>query len=193
MASPLAWAVALLAFGMLIVIVEMFLPSGGVLAVIATSAVVASIVMAFRHSSEAGVGFMAIAVLGTPLLLALGFKIWPRTPLGRRILLDVPTGDDVLPDPGMRKQLRELVGRIGTVKSLMLPGGPVMVEGVSYDALSEGTAVQPGQRVKVIEIRGTRIVVRPTDEDLPPESLDPNDPLNVTIDKLGLEPFDRLQ
>ena len=193
MASPLAWAVALLAFGMLIVIVEMFLPSGGVLAVIATSAVVASIVMSFRHSSEAGVGFMAIAVLGTPLLLALGFKIWPRTPLGRRILLDVPTGDDVLPDPGMRKQLRELVGRIGTVKSLMLPGGPVMVEGVSYDALSEGTAVQPGQRVKVIEIRGTRIVVRPTDEDLPPESLDPNDPLNVTIDKLGLEPFDRLQ
>lgn len=193
MASPLAWAIALLAFGMLIVIVEMFLPSGGVLAVIATSAVVASIVMAFRHSSEAGVGFMAVAVLGTPLLLALGFKLWPRTPLGKRILLDVPTGDDVLPDPDLRKQLRELVGRIGAAKSLMLPGGPVVVDGATYDALSEGTAVQPGQRVKVIEVRGTRIVVRPTDEDLPPESLDPNDPLNVTIDKLGLEPFDRLQ
>ncbi|MGC3970039.1 MAG: NfeD family protein [Pirellulales bacterium] len=192
--SMLAWAVALLAFGLVIVIVEMFVPSGGVLAVISAASLVASIVMAFKHSSEAGVGFMAIAVLGTPLLLILGFKYWPRTPLGRRILLDVPTGDDVLPDVALRRQLKELVGKIGTAKSLMLPSGPVVIAGVTYDALSEGTAVQAGERVKVIEIRGTRIVVRPTDEDLPHQTaLDPNDPLNVTIDKLGLEPFERLQ
>jgi membrane-bound ClpP family serine protease len=191
--SLLAWAVVLMALGLVIVIVEMFLPSGGVLAVISAASIVASIVMAFKHSSEAGLGFMTLAVLGTPLLLVLGFKFWPRTPLGRRILLDVPTGDDVLPDVELRRQLKELVGRIGTAKTLMLPSGPVVIGNVTYDALSEGTAVQAGERVKVVEIRGTRIVVRPTDEDLPQQAtLDPNDPLNIPIDKLGLEPFERL-
>lgn len=191
--SPLAWAALLLAFGLVIMLIEMFVPSGGVLAVISVVAVAASVVMAFRSSSEAGVGFMALSILGTPAVLAIGFKIWPRTPLGRRILLDVPNGDDVLPDPALRKQLKLLVGQIGTAKTLMLPGGPVLVDGEIYDALSEGVAVQPGERVKVIEVRGTRIVVRPTKDEPPPPPNDPSDPLNVTIDKLGLDPFDPLK
>lgn len=192
--SPLGWAALLLTFGLIIMLVEMFVPSGGVLAFISAISVIASIFMAFRSSSEAGVGFMALAVVGTPVVLAIGFKLWPRTPLGKRILLDVPSGDDVLPDIELRKRLKELVGHIGTAKALMLPGGPVQVEGHMYDALSEGVAVQPGERVKVVEVRGTRIVVRPTkDEPAPAASIDVDDPLNVTIDKLGLDPFDPLK
>lgn len=190
MLTPLAWAACLLAFGLLIVLVEMFVPSGGVLAFIAATSVIASIVMAFRHSAAAGLGFMTIAVIGTPILIALGFKFWPRTPLGRRILLDVPTGDDAVPDADLRKQRHLLVGKIGKAKADMLPGGPVMVDGKIYDAMSEGDAIDDGTLVKVVEVRGTRLVVRRTDEQLPTVQGDPNDPLNRPIESLGLDPFE---
>lgn len=187
--SPLYWAILLLVFGLGLIVLEMFVPSGGVIGFISLAAVVTSIIMAFRYSEYTGIGFMAAAVLGTPLLVALLFKWWPNTPLGRRILLNVPNGDDVLPDADLRKTMKALVGKIGTAKAMMLPGGPVVVEGHAYDAVSEGMAIQSGDPVQVVEVRGTRIVVRPAD----PASLkprDPDDPLNQSIDKLGLDPYD---
>lgn len=187
--SPLYWAVLLMAFGLGLIVLEMFLPSGGVIGFISLTAVVTSIIMAFRYSEYTGVGFMAAAVLGTPLLLALLFKWWPSTPLGRRILLSAPDPDDVLPDPDLRKQMKGLVGKLGTAKTMMLPGGPIVVEGHVYDALSEGTAIQAGQAVQVVEVRGTRLVVRPADERTAPPRK-PDDPLSQTIDKLGLDPYD---
>jgi len=176
-------------FGLLLMIVEMFVPSGGVIGFISLAAIVTSIVMAFRSSEYYGLGFMTAAVLGMPLFLALGFKLWPKTPLGRRILLDVPDGDDVLPDDDLRKQMKTLVGRIGTAKTLMLPGGPVVVAGRTYDAVSEGSAIQAGESVRVVDVRGTRIVVRPGSDDVEPTP-DASNPLNQTIDKLGLDPYE---
>ena len=187
--SPLYWAILLLAFGLGLIVLEMFVPSGGVIGFISLAAVVTSIIMAFRYSEYTGIGFMAAAILGTPLLIALLFKWWPNTPLGRRILLTVPNGDDVLPDGDLRKQMKALVGKLGTAKAMMLPGGPVAVEGHTYDALSEGTAIQAGETVRVVEIRGTRIVVRPAAGETPiVRSAD--DPLAQSIDKLGLDPYE---
>jgi membrane-bound ClpP family serine protease len=187
--SPLYWAILLLAFGLGLIVLEMFVPSGGVIGFISLAAVVTSIIMAFRYSEYTGIGFMAAAILGTPLLVALLFKWWPNTPLGRRILLTVPDGDDVLPDGDLRKQMKALVGKLGTAKAMMLPGGPVAVEGHTYDALSEGTAIQAGETVRVVEVRGTRIVVRPAQGETPVVR-NPDDPLAQSIDKLGLDPYE---
>lgn len=187
--SPLTWAILLMAFGLVLIVVEMFVPSGGVIGFISLASIVTSIVMAFRYSEYTGLGFMTMAVLGTPLFLALAFKLWPKTPLGRRILLDVPDGDAMVPEDDLRKQMKTLVGRTGTAKSLMLPGGPVVVAGRTYDAVSEGMAIQAGETVQVVDVRGTRIVVRPgSGENLSPSASD--NPLNQTIDKLGLDPFE---
>lgn len=188
--TPLTWAILLLTIGLLLVLVELFVPSGGVLGFLSTGTIIASVVMAFRHSSTTGLGFMAIVVFGTPVIVAMGFKVWPRTPIGRRILLDVPRGDDVLPDDDLRRQLKDLVGKIGQARTLMLPGGPVDLGGRSYDAVSEGQPVQPGTAVKVIDVRGTRIVVRPTNETVPEAARDPKDPLSASIEQLGLNPFE---
>ncbi len=188
--TPLTWAVLLLSIGLLLVVVEMFIPSGGALGFLSAGSIIASIVMAFRHSAAAGTGFMALAVFGTPLLMAIGFKVWPRTPMGRRILLEVPRPDDVLPDDDLRRQLKDLVGKRGRAKTLMLPGGPVEIEGRTFDAVSQGQPVEQGAAVKVVEIRGTRIVVRPDTGPPPDAPRDPNDPLSATIDQLGLDPYE---
>jgi len=191
MMTPLAWAACLLAFGLLIVLVEMFVPSGGVLAFISGVSIVVAIVMAFRHSAGSGLAFMATGVFGTVVLLAVGFKLWPNTPLGKRILLDLPAAEDVVPEADLRKQRHVLVGKFGKAKAEMLPGGPVLVDGKIYDAMSEGDAIDDGTLIKVVDVRGTRLVVRPAGDEAPPVVQgDPNDPLNRPIESLGLDPFD---
>jgi hypothetical protein len=48
--------------------------------------------------------------------------------------------------------------------------------------------IEPGELVRVIEVRGSRVVVRPVEEgETPPIS---DDVLSRPIDTLGIDPFD---
>jgi len=76
----------------------------------------------------------------------------------------------------------------------MLPSGSVTIDGKTHDAVTEGMPIEPGQSIRVVDVRTNRIVVRPTSEQ-PPEvrpanSLAADDPLSQPIDALGLEGLD---
>jgi membrane-bound serine protease (ClpP class) len=186
--DPLIWAILLLLLGLTLVIVEVFVPSGGVIGILSIAAVVGSVVTAFWQSPTTGVTFLGIAVVALPAAFALAIKIWPQTPIGRRILPPVPTSEEVLPDNEHRRGLQELVGQVGRAKSLMLPSGAAEIAGRTVDALSEGVAIEPGQLVRVVEVRGNRVVVRPATDETPIR--DPQDPLSQSIESLGLDPFE---
>jgi membrane-bound ClpP family serine protease len=186
--DPVAWAAVLLLIGLSLAVLEVFIPSGGVIGFLSIASVLSAIALAFYRGPWYGLGFMGTAVIALPALLLVALRYWPETTMGRRFLLDVPTSEDVLPDHDERRLLKTLVGRVGEARNLMLPGGVVSIDGRNFDALSEGLAIEKGQWVQVVEVRGTRIVVRPTDE--PPSALPPDDPLSQPIDTLGLNPFE---
>jgi membrane-bound serine protease (ClpP class) len=180
------WAAILLAFGLGIAAVEMFVPTGGVLGVISALAIIAAIGLAFSQRTWYGMGFLTVTLLGLPVLFAVAVQVWPRTTIGRRFLLNAPQGDDVLPDNDLRRELRELVGRIGQAQSPMMPSGSVLIEGRPVDATSEGMAIEQGEWVQVVEVRGMRVVVRPAPGPPPP----PADPLSQTYDDAAPAPFE---
>lgn len=188
MVDPVAWAALLLLIGLSLAVLEVFIPSGGVIGFLSIASVLSAIALAFYRGPWYGLSFLGTAVIALPALLLVAFRYWPETTMGRRFLLDVPTSEDVLPDHDERRLLKSLVGRIGEARSLMLPSGVVLIDGRNFDALSEGLAIEKGQWVQVVEVRGTRLVVRPTDE--PPSPVRPDDPLSQPIDTLGLNPFE---
>ncbi len=189
MFDPIAWAALLMFIGLGLVILEVFIPSGGVIGFLSIVAVLSAISLAFYRGPWEGLSFLGAAVVAVPIVLAAALRWWPHTPMGRRVMLEVPTSEDVLPDSDQRRTLKSLVGRVGVAKSLMLPSGSVTIDGLSVDALSEGVAIEKGQWVQVVEVRGTRVVVRPTDR--PPTAPQPaDDALSQPIDSLGLDPFE---
>lgn len=159
--SPLIWVVSLLVVGLAVMVLEVFVPSGGVLGFISIVAIVAAIWMAF---AEQGVGFgmliMAVAFGAVPSVLAIAFRWFPETPLGRRVLPPPPGPLDVVPDARRRQSLRELVGRGGRTVSELLPWGSVDLGGVRFDAVSEDGPVAPGRDVEVVGVQGSALVVR---------------------------------
>lgn len=186
--DPLAWSALLLLLGLLLVMVEVFIPSGGVLGFLSITSLVAGVILAFYHrGAEVGFLFLTVTAVALPVTLMMAFRWWPKTPMGRRILLDVPKSEEVLPDSPERRWLRQMVGRVGVAKSLMLPSGAIEVDGHTIDALTEGTPIEAGQRVRVIAVRGNRALVRVADDAAPAET---DDVLSRPIDFLGLESLD---
>ncbi len=169
---------------------EVFVPTGGLLGFLAVTAVLASVLMAFfNRGLQTGVLFLSITAVAVPVTLGLAFRFWPKTPMGKRLLLEVRRGDDVLPDSPLRRRLRDLVGKTGTASTMMLPSGGVTINGLTIDAVSEGMAIEAGQRVRVVDVRGNRVVVRPVGDDEVDSRAD-GDILSQPIESLGLDPFD---
>jgi membrane-bound serine protease (ClpP class) len=186
--DPIAWAIILLCLGLALTTLEFFVPSGGILGLLSVVALIAAIWMAFKHGSWTGLAFVALVIMGVPVVLSMAIRVWPHTAMGRRLLLNVPTGEEVMPDTDIRRTLKSLVGKVGVAKSLMMPSGAVQIEGNTIDAVSEGEAIEPGQPVRVVEVRGTRVVVSPSRQQPPLAKSD--DPLSQPIDSLGLDPFE---
>lgn len=188
--NALLWAGLLLVLGLVLILLELFVPSGGVLGVLAGVAVVASMFVAIKYSesSTAGATFVVVELVGVAVAIALALKWWPHTSIGRRIAPELPRPEDVLPDD----ELKPLLGKTGYAKCPMLPSGAVQIEGRTVNAVSEGVAIDAGQLVKVIEVQGSRVVVRPIDGRQTAQDIKRpvDDPLSRPIEELGIEPLD---
>lgn len=188
MFSWLMIAVILLAVGLAVIVLELFVPSGGVLAIVSAAAIVGSIVAALMHEDRTiGMSFAVAEVIAVVGGLALIVRWWPQSSIGRRIAPELPREDEILPD---NESLKQLVGKVGYAKSMMLPSGAVVVEGRTVNAVSEGMAIEAGEAVKVVEVRGNRVVVRKVEFAGQPQKQRQgreDDLLSRPIEELGLE------
>jgi membrane-bound ClpP family serine protease len=184
--DPILWAAILFLLGLVLVCAEVFIPSGGLLGFMSIASLVAGIVVAFYHrGAEVGLIFLILTALAVPAALSVAFRYWPQTPMGRRLLLQAPRADEVLPDSPQRQRLRQLIGKFGVAKSVMMPSGAVLVDGEVIDALSEGQFIEAGQPIEIIQVQGTRVVVRPADVN--ESSVPSSDVLSQPIESLGIE------
>ena len=186
---PLLWPIVILLLGLALIVLEMFIPSGGVLGFLALSASVVAVGLAFYNGGlYAGTGFLAVTGLVVPLFIVLAVRWWPHTPIGRRMLNKPMDEDDVLPNDEETQRLRQLAGRRGVARSLMLPAGSIRVDGRTYDAVSDGVTIESGQTIEIILVEGNHIVVRPLDESPPAEpNPEGDDLLSQSLDSLGLD------
>jgi len=193
--DPLAWSICLLITAIKAIAIELFVPSGGLLGFLSAVAVLASVIVAFTAGPRTGLLMLVVTIVVVPAVLASAVRWWPHTPIGRLMLVARPEHpDDVLPDTEEYRGLKSLIGKVGKSKSKMLPSGAIVIEGRTYDAVSEGMAIDAGVFVKVVAVKTNRIVVRATDQAMTSVPLSSSneaaDVLSQPIDSLGIEGFD---
>ncbi len=165
--SYLIWGIALLAAALLLVMLEAFLPSAGIIGLVAAAVAIGGIVCLFNVSIAWGViGIVTfIGLGGVGFMFAL--SVMPSTRFGRRLVHgDDPdardTGDEDAPPPAdPNAEFEHLIGREGTVVSDLRPVGAIKIDNTRYQAISEVSYIRSGAKVRVTSIDGTQIKVRP--------------------------------
>ena len=156
--------------GLFCLAAEIFvLPGFGVLGLGGGVLVVASLVLAsqsfvlpandyqIRQLQWSLLGILGAAV-GVAALAMLVRRWLPATPMFRNVLLEPPSAAE---DAVAEDMLDELLGLEGTTTTRLAPAGKARIGGRIQDVTSDGALVEPGATVRVVEVRGGRVLVRP--------------------------------
>ncbi|RMF41869.1 MAG: hypothetical protein D6753_08895 [Planctomycetota bacterium] len=202
-----AWVALVLFFtAIVLVIVDLFVPSGGLLLVLAAISAIACVLFGFRSSPGMGKTMLMLVLAAIPVLAFSAIKIWPRTPIGRRVILRRPPTPSASDSVASVAPWEELIGRVVQAEFPLMPSGEVQIDGRRYPAMAEAGMIERGQRVEVVDVRHRVLIVRPTNKPVsqpvrsesPPQSeggtlnaeRDVERILETPLEEIGLEDLD---
>jgi membrane-bound serine protease (ClpP class) len=159
----LLWGMGLLLAALLVLVLEVFIPSAGMLSVLSGALAVGGLVCLYRHDTLWGVtGTLVVVILG-PVIVSWGFRILPSTPMGRKMLF----GEEGHEKPAITAEppieFDALVGSVGEALTDLRPVGVARFDTLKLDVLSQTSYVRAGTRVRVTDVEGTLVKVRPID------------------------------
>ena len=151
------YMVAVFLGGILCIIIEMLLPTVGLLAGVGVAAMLYSVVLALGGDVDAILAMLGAVVLAV-VIFALIVKKLPSSKLWNRFVLhDQSTSKRGFVSAAPREAL---VGRTGVVTTELRPSGTADIDGKPVDVVSEGAFLPKGTEVRVVTVEGARVVVR---------------------------------
>jgi membrane-bound ClpP family serine protease len=159
----LALAVGLYLLFVVLIIAEVFVPSGGLITVCAAACLIGGTYIFFKHSTAAGIAGVIFGVIVIPVILRYVYKELPNTRFGKSVTLAPPgrRQGDAVPDT---LEIKELVGAVGTVLTPLRPVGMCEFFGRRVECVAESGYVERGKKVRVIDVESTQLTVRLIEE-----------------------------
>lgn len=163
--EDVAFAIGLLLIALVLLVVEIFIPSAGAIFFLAVACLGGSIYFAWRSWWETSPwlwwSYVASLFVLIPAAVGTGVRLLPRTRIGREVLLEPPDLEEMrAAQSGAQSHFQELLGQRGHTQSLHCPGGLSVIAGERVHSESEGIMIDPGEEVVVVAIKGYRVVVR---------------------------------
>ncbi len=156
------WAAVIILFiaGVTLLFAELLLP-GGFLGVLGGLMVVGSMILGWVQFPEYGLFIFGGELVGVVLGLALGFYIMSKSGMHSHLVM----GAEQAKEAGYFSPSEDpaLVGQLATVQTALRPAGSITHDGKRIDAVSEGTFIDAGKTVRVIDVEGHRVVCEEVD------------------------------
>lgn len=163
--DTLTLAIGLIAIGTILMAAELLLPTHGILLGLGGAGLVIGVILSFRLGMSTGVTTLTIVAVLLPVAGVAALNLWPKTPMGRRLMLPEP--DDIEAASLAPAATEHLRGRFGKAVSALRPCGTVNFDGQRVDCIAEGAMIEPGSWVRCVDIREGRVLVRGVDS--PPD------------------------
>lgn len=158
----MVYAIIALGMALALIVLEAFVPSGGVLGILAGICAIAGVVMFFRFDTTWGMVSMAVTLLAMPFIVAGMLWVWPNTPIGRALTLDdeqqtqnSPSAIEVLD-----QSADIVVGTEGKALTELRPVGACRLNGKRIDCMSQAGVIGTGTKVRVVFMDGMTIKVK---------------------------------
>lgn len=156
----MVWAIIAFGVAFTLLVLEAFLPSGGVLGLLAGFCAIGGIVMFFMFDDTWGMVSMAVALLATPFIIAGMLWVWPNTPIGRALTLEDQQAR-INQDTRADEHDGDIaVGMHGEALTELRPVGACRLDGKRIDCISQAGVIEKGTAVRVVGVEGVTIKVK---------------------------------
>lgn len=146
--------------GVMVIIAEIILPSGGILSIVALSVFGYSLYIAFSEISKTvGFAFVAADLVLIPVLVIVGLKLLARSPVTLRKTLSREEGVS-----SQSSELESYVGSQGNAVTDLRPAGIAVIYGKRVDVVTRGEYLEKDSAIIVTAVTGNQIIVRKKDE-----------------------------
>lgn len=142
-----------------LLVAEVFVPSGGLLSVLALLALAGGVAIFFGQNAALGWTGIAIAIVMIPIVLISAYKMLLKTKFGQEVTLapvDRSPGEGV-PDSSI---LKEMQGASGKALTALRPVGMCEINGRKVECLSQTGYIEKGSQIKVVRVESSQVTVR---------------------------------
>lgn len=168
--SYVMWGAILFAVAVVLLVLEMFIPSGGLIGALCGIAAIGSIVSFFRYDTMWGFVALGAYIVFGPILIISVFKFWLNSPVAKWMILGADDDrEDSSDDPTIASEqarhervneLRALIGARGMTITSLRPVGVVKIEGRRVDAMAESGIIEADSPIVVVDVYDNQIKVR---------------------------------
>jgi len=161
----LIWVFSLFGIALTLSALELFIPSHGLLGIGAFLCAMAGIGVAFKIGPGYGLSSIAFTVVATPTMIWVWIKVFPNTPVGRRIILTAGSTPEEMQKRELDRHeearaITALIGARGKTMTALRPGGTVRIEGEDIEAFAETGMIEADEKIEVVNIHGRQVKVR---------------------------------
>jgi membrane-bound ClpP family serine protease len=145
--------------GVVVIIAEIILPSGGILSIVALGVFGYSLFIVFNEISMI-IGFSLVAadLILIPVLVIVGLKLLARSPVTLRQTLSRKEGVS-----SQSSELESYVGTQGNAVTDLRPAGIAVINGKRVDVVTRGEYLEKDSAIIVTTVTGNQIIVRKKD------------------------------
>ena len=143
--------IILYVLGLMAVFAEILLP-GMIIGICGTLCVAGSIYLAYQAGEKTlGNVLLVTSILSVPLFVILWYRATSR-------MFAITASEEGF---SASKGFEDLLEKEGVTVTPLHPSGIAQIDGRRVDVLSRGEMVARSTRIKVIEVRGNKVVVKP--------------------------------
>ena len=151
--DPITAVVLLLAVAIVLIAIEMLLPTHGALGGAGAIAACGAVAVAFMINRWAGVGLLTACAIAAPFVFLGMLNVWERSRLGKRLRLN-DTGGHV-----MHEAIK--AGDVGVTLTDLRPMGRAEFGPVGVEVISQRGKIAAGTSVRVIDYHDGVATVAP--------------------------------
>ena len=144
--------ITLYIIGLIAITVELFIP-GAIVGLCGAGCVITSIVFAYLYVSNLlGHILLVLGICFIPIFFVSWYKLLSKT-------FSVKASEKGF--SSARDRLNDLLSEEGIALTTLRPSGVANIKGDKIDVISEGEMISKNTRIKVIDVKGNRIIAKP--------------------------------
>ncbi|MDQ0876922.1 membrane-bound ClpP family serine protease [Paenibacillus sp. V4I3] len=151
---------AVFGIGLILLILELVVPSFGILSVLGAICLFGGVLMASSDPTQAAI-MLGIALLLAIVAISFAIKTFRHRGIWNRFILkeQLTTNKGFTSSPDRSY----LIGMTGEAITPLRPAGTAIIQGERVDVVTNGSFIATGRNVVVVEVEGVRVVVREND------------------------------